>query len=104
VSPTYTLDLARQIIAVVEAGATGVFHATSQGQCSWNEFARAIFEEAGSPARVDLATAADFPSKVPRPLYSVLDNAALRAKGLDRMPAWRDALKRYVRTLGASAK
>ncbi len=103
VSPTYTVDVARQIVAIAEAGATGVFHATSAGQCSWNEFARAIFEATGSPAQVELASSADFPAKVPRPLYSVLDNAALRSRGLDRMPPWRDALKRYVKSIGAGS-
>lgn len=103
VSPTYTVDLARQIIAIAEARAVGIFHATSQGQVSWNEFAQAIFAEAGNPARVESATSADFPAKVQRPAYSVLDNAALRARGLDRMPGWRDALKRYVRAIGAAS-
>ncbi len=103
VSPTYTVDLARQIIAIADAGAEGVFHATSQSEVSWNEFAKAIFEEAGLPAQVDLATSADFPAKVARPLYSVLDNAALRSLGLDRMPPWRDALRRYLREIGAIA-
>jgi dTDP-4-dehydrorhamnose reductase len=103
VSPTYTLDLARQIVAIAEAGAFGTFHATSNGQVSWNEFAKAIFNEAGNAARVDSATSADFPSKIRRPAYSVLDNAALRARGLDKMPDWRDALKRYLRAIGITS-
>ena len=103
VSPTYTIDLARQIIVIAEAGAAGTFHATSQGQVSWNEFAKAIFNEAGNAARVDSATSADFPSKTQRPAYSVLDNAALRARGLDRMPDWRDALKRYLQAIGVAS-
>jgi len=102
VSPTYTVDIARQILAIVDAKAEGLFHATSQGECSWNEFARAIFQEAQMPAKVELATSADFPAKVPRPAYSVLDNKALRDRGLDMMPPWRDALRRYVQTLGVA--
>ncbi len=103
VSPTYTLDLARQIAAIADGGATGVFHATSQGQCSWNEFAKAIFDETGASVRVEEASSSDFPAKVARPAYSVLDNAALRALGLDRMPPWRDALKRYLKAIGATS-
>ncbi len=102
VSPSYTSDVARQIVGIAESGATGIFHATSQGQVSWNEFAKAIFEESGAAVKVEEASSSDFSAKVARPAYSVLDNAALRALGLDRMPPWRDALKRYVKAIGAA--
>lgn len=96
VSPTYTVDLASQLRALAMARADGLFHATSQGEVSWKEFAVAIFEEAELRVTVTSATSADFPSKVPRPAYSVLDNRELRQRGLDVMPPWRDALRRYV--------
>jgi dTDP-4-dehydrorhamnose reductase len=99
VSPTYTVDLANQIVRLARSGQFGLYHATSGGQCSWNEFATAIFEQAGLDVVTDVATAADFPAKVRRPAYSVLDNRALRDRGLDVMPTWQDALKRYVSAL-----
>jgi dTDP-4-dehydrorhamnose reductase len=103
VSPTYTVDLANQIERLAKSGAFGVYHATSAGQCSWHEFADAIFAEAGIDAVNEVATAADFPAKVRRPAYSVLDNRALRDRGLDIMPAWQDALKRYIPLLRQDA-
>ncbi|MCR4339207.1 MAG: dTDP-4-dehydrorhamnose reductase, partial [Gemmatimonadaceae bacterium] len=99
VSPTYTSDIANQIVRLAGTEAFGLYHATSSGQCSWNDFARAIFAEAGLDVRTDVASAKDFPTKVRRPAYSVLDNSALRARGLEVMPSWQDALKRYLAAL-----
>jgi len=100
VTPTYTVDLAEQILDLAETMSYGTYHATSGGSCSWNEFAREIFRCAAPQTIVDDATAADFPRPVARPLYSVLDNAALRGLAIDRMADWRDALGRYLATLG----
>ncbi|HOD50981.1 MAG TPA: dTDP-4-dehydrorhamnose reductase [Candidatus Hydrogenedentes bacterium] len=97
VSPTFTLALARQIRLAVEKAEPGVYHATSQGECSWFDFARAIFEETNTRVRLDKATSADFPSPVRRPDYSVLDNKHLREQGLDIMPGWRESLQEYFR-------
>jgi dTDP-4-dehydrorhamnose reductase len=99
VAPTYTVDLANQIVQLARTDEFGLYHATSAGECSWNEFATAIFEEAAIDVLTEVATAADFPAKVRRPAYSVLDNRALRDRRLDVMPTWRDALKRYVSAL-----
>jgi dTDP-4-dehydrorhamnose reductase len=96
VSPTSTWDLARQLVALAETEECGLFHATSQGACTWNEFARVIFDIADLPVVVEAATAVDFPQKVPRPSYSVLDNARLRSLGLDLMPTWQTAVRRYL--------
>jgi dTDP-4-dehydrorhamnose reductase len=100
VTPTYTVDLAGQLVRIVDAGATGLFHATPQGQCSWYEFAAAVFELTGTPVRLHKAVVADFPPKVRRPSYSVLENAHLKRLGLDVMPEWRTSLERYVRDSG----
>ena len=99
VSPTYTMDLANQIVRLAKSGQFGVYHATSAGQCTWHEFASAILREAGIDVVPEVATGADFPAKVRRPAYSVLDNKALRDRGLDVMPGWQDALKRYISLL-----
>jgi dTDP-4-dehydrorhamnose reductase len=99
VSPTYTVDLANQMVRLAGTDEFGLYHATSAGECSWNEFATAIFEEAAMHVLTEGATSADFPAKVRRPAYSVLDNRALQDRGLDVMPTWQDALKRYVSAL-----
>ena len=99
VSPTYTVDLADQIVRLTRSGEFGLYHATSAGQCTWHEFATAIFAEAGIEVVNEVASAADSPAKVRRPTYSVLDNRALRDRDLDMMPPWRDALRRYIPVL-----
>lgn len=98
VSPTFTLALARQIRLVAEKGEPGTYHATSQGECSWYDFAEAIFEETKTDVVLDKATSEDFPSPVRRPDYSVLDNKHLRDQSLDIMPPWRESLVEYFRT------
>lgn len=97
-TPTYTVALARQLRLVAEQGEPGLYHATCNGQCSWYEFAKAIFEEAGVTVNLVPATSADFPSPVKRPSYSVLQNKHLQDQGLDIMPDWREALRAYLRS------
>ena len=98
-TPTYTVDISNQIVKIVEARAPGLFHGTAQGACSWHEFASAIFEISGTKANLQKANLGEFSAKVARPTYSVLDNAALKAQGLDIMPDWRDGLTRYLALL-----
>jgi dTDP-4-dehydrorhamnose reductase len=100
VTPTFTRAAAEQIVKLAEAGETGLFHATPQGQCSWYEFAEAIFHYTRTPVKLLPATSADFPAKVPRPRYSVLDNRRLRAAGIDIMPPWKECLQSYLRETG----
>lgn len=95
-TPTYTVDIARQVLKLAEARAPGLYHGTAQGQCSWYQFASAIFEITGTKANLQKARPGEFPAKVARPSYSVLENQALKAKGLDIMPGWRDGLERYL--------
>ncbi|MBI5160214.1 MAG: sugar nucleotide-binding protein, partial [Micrococcales bacterium] len=92
--PTWTADLARKIVAVVEADApAGVYHATSGGRTSWYGFARAIFEEAGlDPERVLATTSADFVCPAPRPAWSVLGHDAWGRTGIAPIRDWREAL------------
>lgn len=96
-TPTFTEDLAAQIGRLVESEpAAGVYHATNAGECSWYEFAEAIFELSGSRVRLERTTAREWNAPARRPGYSVLDNAALRNAGIDAMPHWREALSRYL--------
>jgi dTDP-4-dehydrorhamnose reductase len=96
-TPTFTEDLARQVRAMVESDvAGGVYHATNAGGCSWHEFASELLRLAGVHTKLDAIAASEWNSPTRRPKNSVLENRALAALGLDRMPDWRDALARYV--------
>lgn len=96
-TPTFSVDLAAQIRVIIENGTpVGVCHATNTGSCSWFEFAREIFRHAGAAVAPEPITAQEWNSPVRRPSYSVLENHALAALGIDRMPEWRDALSRYM--------
>ena len=96
-TPTYTEVLARQIRLLSEKGCPGLYHVTCQGQCSWYEFAAAIFKHTNTKVVLHPATSADFPSPVRRPSYSVLLNKNLQDQGLDIMPPWEDALVDYLK-------
>jgi len=98
VSPTYTYALAKQLRVVAEKGEPGLYHVTCNGECSWHEFAKAIFEETGTEVKLVETTSADFKSTVKRPSYSVLQNKHLQDQGLDIMPEWRDGLRTYLAT------
>jgi len=92
--PTWTLDLAKKIVELVDAGAPfGTYHGTNSGQGSWFDFARAVFAGAGlDPERVLPTDSSSFQRPAPRPAYSVLGHDAWRAAGLAPMRDWRDAL------------
>jgi len=98
VTPTATLELARQIVKLSRCDAFGLYHATAEGSCSWYEFAREIFSLTGTEARLHIADPADFPAKVRRPKYSVLENAGLKSLGMNVLRPWQDALKDYLAT------
>jgi dTDP-4-dehydrorhamnose reductase len=95
-SPTWTVDLARAIRALVEKDCRGVYHAANAGFCSWNEFARAIFAAAGVAVRVNPMSTEKLNRPAPRPLYSTLDCGKLaRDTGFVPQP-WQDALAQYL--------
>ena len=93
--PTSTRSLAQQIFKVAKSRVpSGIYHATNTGQASWWDFACEIFALAGEDVeRVRPLTSEDFPSKVKRPKYSVLDQSAWSKVGMETMPEWRRALK-----------
>jgi len=103
-TPTFNADLAAQIRVVALEGAPGLYHATNQGHCSWYEFARAIWELGGLTTPLHPTSVKEFAAPVKRPFYSVLENAALKAQGLDRMRPWREALADYMRRRAAAAR
>jgi dTDP-4-dehydrorhamnose reductase len=96
VTPTATADLAKQIVELSRCDSFGLYHATAEGSCSWYEFARKIFALTGTEARLTIANAADFPSKVPRPHYSVLENKGLKLIGRNVFRPWKEGLREYL--------
>ncbi|MGG3162564.1 dTDP-4-dehydrorhamnose reductase [Geobacillus stearothermophilus] len=95
--PTYTVDLANCILELVQTERYGIYHVSNSGYCSWYEFAKAIFEEAGIEVKVNPCTTKDFPRPAPRPAYSVFEHMALRLNGFKEMPHWRASLKNFVK-------
>jgi dTDP-4-dehydrorhamnose reductase len=95
-SPTWTVDLARAIRALIETGARGTYHAANAGFCSWNDFARAIFAEAGVKITLKPMTTTELNRPAPRPLYSTLDCGKLARDTGFTPPGWREALKSYL--------
>jgi dTDP-4-dehydrorhamnose reductase len=95
-SPTATTDLARQIASLSRSDAYGLYHATAEGSCSWYEFAREIFRMADVPVTLEVASPNEFPAKVPRPAYSVLENRKLKSQNLNLFRPWQDGLHAYL--------
>jgi dTDP-4-dehydrorhamnose reductase len=96
VSPTPTAQIAAQVRDMSQSEAYGLYHGTSEGSCSWHEFACEIFRVAGMPVDVQVAGPNEFPAKVPRPKYSVLENRNLKHLGLNRFTAWQSGLRQYL--------
>ena len=95
-SPTYSVDLARGIIALCHNAASGIVHVTNRGDCSWFEFAREILKGGGVSTEVRPTTSDKMARPAPRPAYSVLSATSLRRYGIE-MPGWQDALARYLK-------
>jgi len=97
VTPTYTVDLADQIVRVLPTTQYGLFHMTNEGSCTWYEFAKSIFELAAMDADLSPTTSTFYKLPAKRPQYSVLENARLKELGLNQMRHWRDALAAYLK-------
>jgi dTDP-4-dehydrorhamnose reductase len=101
--PTWSRDLARQILALIKAEApAGIYHGTSSGQTTWCGFTREIYRLIGAdPERVRPTTTASFPRPAPRPAYSVLGHDRWSAVGLDPIRDWREALAEALPLMSA---
>lgn len=101
-TPTYTYDLSRLLVDMIETEKYGYYHATNEGgYISWAEFAAEIFKQAKKSTKVIPVTTAEYGlSKAKRPFNSRLDKSKLTLNGFERLPLWQDALKRYLEELG----
>ena len=98
-SPTYTYDLARLLVDMIETDRYGRYHATNEGLCSWYEFACEIFKQAGMNVTVSPVTSDQYPAKAKRPMNSRMDKSKLDEMGFKRLPSWQDALGRYLKEI-----
>ncbi len=96
VSPTSTEELADNVLALIPTKAYGLYHMTNEGECSWYEFAAAIFDLTGRRADLTPVASGAFGRKARRPAYSVLENARAKTLALPGFSPWREALARYL--------
>ena len=95
-SPTYTYDLARLLVDMVQTDKYGIYHATNEGICTWYEFACEIFRQAHVAVKVLPVSAAEYRAKAKRPENSRMSKEKLTENGFERLPSWQDALGRYL--------
>ena len=97
-TPTYTLDLARLLVDMIETEKYGYYHATNEGgYISWADFAKEIFKQAGKNVKVIPVSTAEYGlSKAKRPSNSRLDKSKLTTAGFAPLPVWQDALARFL--------
>jgi dTDP-4-dehydrorhamnose reductase len=100
-SPTYTADLAPLLCDMVVTEKYGTYHATNEGICSWAEFAKEIFGQAGYATKVNFIPTSEYPTRAKRPLNSRMSKRSLEEAGFKKLPHWQDALKRYLREIEA---
>ena len=94
-TPTFTGDLAQAVAQLIRTEAYGLYHVSAEGECSWYEFARKIFELQNLTADLKPVSSTEFRSPVQRPAYSVLSKEKLRKLGIT-MPPWEEGLSRYL--------
>ncbi len=101
-TPTYTKDLARLLVDMIETEKYGYYHATNEGgYISWYDFTKEIYRQAGMRTKVLPVTTAEYGlSKAMRPFNSRLDKCKLKEAGFTPLPAWTDALHRYLIEIG----
>lgn len=95
-SPTYTYDLARLLVDMIQTDKYGFYHATNEGICTWYDFASEIIRQAGLETKVLPVSAAQYPAKAKRPTNSRMSKEKLTENGFDKLPTWQDALSRYL--------
>ncbi len=100
-SPTYTYDLARLLVDMIQTDKYGRYHATNEGLCSWYEFACEIFRAAGmDEVKVTPVPSSEYPaSKAKRPMNSRISKEKLSDNGFERLPQWQDAVARYLKEI-----
>src|SRR5262249_26530140 len=95
-TPSYTVDVADAVAALVRLGASGLFHVTNADSCTWYELAAEVFRQAGLKPSLTPITSAEFGAPARRPPFSVLSNAKLASVGVALPRPWPEALAAYL--------
>jgi dTDP-4-dehydrorhamnose reductase len=103
-SPTYTFDLARLIIDMIQTEKYGIYHASNEGFCTWAEFASEIFQQANKNVKVNSISTEEYPTRAVRPKNSRMSKQKLIDNGFEPLPKWQDALKHYLNELAQEVK
>jgi dTDP-4-dehydrorhamnose reductase len=104
-SPTYTVDLARFLLELIQTEKYGVYHASNSEYCTWYEFTQAIFTEAEDilglkfTAKLEPCATEQFPRPAPRPRNSMLEHLSIRTNGFEDIRPWRDGLRDFLMEL-----
>ena len=104
-SPTYTVDLARFLLELIQTEKYGVYHASNRDSCTWFEFTQAIFAEAEDilglrfTAKLEPCATEQFPRPAPRPRNSVMEHLSVRTNGFEDIRTWREGLRDFLREL-----
>ena len=98
-SPTYTYDLSRLLVDILETDKYGIYHGTNEDTCTWFEFTKEIFKIANINIPVNPILTSDYPTKAKRPKNSVMSKTSLDVNGFKRLPNWKDALQRYLKEI-----
>jgi len=101
-TPTPTLHIAKNTAALIKTDAFGLYHMSCEGQCSWYEFAKVIWDTLQLETPLFPASVKDFPPVVKRPFYSVLKNSNLDKLDINEMPNWKLALKEFLNAVSKS--
>ena len=103
-SPTYTPDIARLAVDMIQTDRYGTYHVANQGLCSWYEFAREIFRQAGKQVEVVPVSSEAYAAKAKRPHNSRMNLEKVEKNGFRPLPAWQDALARYLKELAEAGR
>lgn len=98
-SPTYTRDLARLLIEMIQTTKYGLYHASNEGFCNWADLSQEIFKQAGIDVKVAGISTAEYPTAAERPKNSRLSKQKLMDNGFGLLPNWQDALGRFLSEL-----
>ena len=98
-SPTYTFDLSRLLIDMIQTDKYGIYHASNEGFCSWAEFAKEIFQQSGKSVKVNAITTEEYPTRAVRPKNSRMSKQKLIDNGFEPLPKWQESLNHYLKQL-----
>jgi dTDP-4-dehydrorhamnose reductase len=98
-SPTYTFDLSRLLVDMIETEKYGIYHATNEGECTWFDLTNEIFNLTKIGIPVHAITTDQYPTRAKRPMNSLMSKNSLDECGFKRLPHWKDALKRYLKEI-----